>query len=994
MLESITLQAEIPRLATLARNDDIEITYRCIDRPAPLLLPCPDLCYNPQLVKTMRLQNLLQPDTLRARMPHLSIRGRWIARAYRLLLTGALIALVFGALAAVANRRATQPAWDKSPIDLNADVQSLLLYQSETLYAVTTDGNVFRTAVSDDDTISGANWEQISDALPKESDLALGVDVGSGMLYASTPDETLLYSDDGGYSWWNIAQPPEVNLSPLAAQSPLTVTSGQDSPTSTFTSPISPTQPQENLQVTTPASATHPLRNLFSTEHNYGVTVRGPEGNLVWAVYGGGDFWARQVARLSLPHATVLQLSGGGVKLLMAQGTTLYQTELEVGYRQTYLAWFALRAQVAKITIWLAGNYGWLGAALVSIIVLTGASTYANLAHPFGLPPWATLLARRRLDTYARPSALETAWPDWEQVVRAQLLRFGDASVADLRGIPGPFRHYALRRYVQTHAPVQALQAQPGKVQLLTGDRQPRWHNAWITAARSIGARAGISATGREAIDKLADVLAETLGLTLGQARDFEAARACLVEAPALRLRLPPRFPLVFVADPQPSARTVQMLVDAVAVLRETGYFALVAPLEPLARQVDVAAELRQAIDRSPHVQDFIVLSRDDVLDILIARRPTQALVQNILAQVDLTVISPFVISGPVPETMFFGREAEVKMLVESAGTADFSIVGNRKIGKTSLLQRTRAKMAAGKRARPLMVDCQIVRDADSFFAAFQAQNRLPLPSPTPEGLGTALTELRQDGPPPVLLLDEVDALLSNEKKRGEPLVATWRALAQAGMCRFIFCGSTELARQLDDPSSAFFNFSQPLPLGYLSPETARLVLTQPLETLGIILEDAESLLADVQALTSGHPNLIQYLGRGLVEAANQRGERRILPDDLAALHSSTDFGEYYLKTVWGQAGPLERLITLLAADSLSPEGFQLGELETALAARDVRLSEEALDAALKLMRTYAILDKQGKTYTFTPRAFAEILHRTQEIERLIAIEKRRLRDE
>jgi hypothetical protein len=301
--------------------------------------------------------------------------------------------------------------------------------------------------------------------------------------------------------------------------------------------------------------------------------------------------------------------------------------------------------------------------------------------------------------------------------------------------------------------------------------------------------------------------------------------------------------------------------------------------------------------------------------------------------------------------------------------------------------------MAAGKRVHPLMVDCQIVRDAASFFTAFQAQNKLALPSPTPEGLTAALTELRQKGLPPVLLMDEVDALLADEKSRGEPLVATWRALAQADVCRFIFCGSTELARQLDDPGSAFFNFSQPLPLGYLAPETARLVLTQPLETLGIAMEDEVLLLTEVQALTSGHPNLIQYLGRGLVEAANHRGERRILLDDLAALRSSTDFGEYYLKTVWGQAGSLERLITLLAADNLSPSGFQLGELETALAAHSVQVNEEELDSALKLLRTYSFFKKHERTYSFVPSAFSEILHRTQEVERLISIEKRRLRE-
>ncbi len=937
-------------------------------------------------------------NALRARLPSPPIRwGRLIARIRRFLLIGVALLVLAGVLATVTNTRTLRPQWTQVPTDLDANIQSLTNWGGA-LYAVTTDGLVFRTVGGDDQGIDtkSANWEQISDNMSNKGVSVLGVDSDGGMLYASTPDGILFHSDNWGRTWWEASQarptPPQPNQSPLTLTSPLSVTAEGEVQTST---PISPTYPPGGLmQATTPASSTHPLRNLFFTKSSHGVTVYGPDKDLVWAIYGGGAFWTRMAARLNLHHATIRQLPAGKVELLTIQEGELFQTELETGYKRSWLPWFALRAHAAAATAWLTANSRWLGATLALVVILTCASVYTNLIHPFGLPLWATLLAHRRLDTYARPSALEAAWPDWERIARAELFRYGDVTTSDLRRIPGPFRHYALRRYAQTHTAVQALdQVRPGQLQLLTGDHQRRWHDAWTTAARSIGAQAGISATGRGATDELAAVLAETLGLTLDQPRDFEAARACLVEAPALRLRLPPRFPLVFVADPQPSTRTVQMLVDAVAVLRETGYFALVVPLEPPARRLDVAAELRQAVDRSPHVQDFIVLGRDDILDILAARHPTQTLVQNILAQVDLTIISPFVISGPVPETMFFGREAEVKMLVESAGTADFSIVGNRKIGKTSLLQRARARMAAGKRVRPLMVDCQIVRDAASFFTAFQAQNKLALPSPTPEGLSAALSQLHQDGPPPVLLMDEVDALLSNEKSRGEPLVTTWRALAQAGVCRFIFCGSTELARQLDDPGSAFFNFSQPLPLGYLTPETARLVLVQPLETLGIVLEDETTLLTEVQALTSGHPNLIQYLGRGLVEAANHRGERRILLDDLAALRNSTDFGEYYLKTVWGQAGPLERLITLLAADSLSPDGFQLRELEAALVAHDMPVNEEELDSALKLLRTYSFFTKHERTYTLVPRAFSEILHRTQEVERLIAIEKRRLRE-
>ena len=922
----------------------------------------------------LSLQPVLGPplDALYVRLPVRS--GRWLTRLrwlLALLLVGLALSAAITGLAAISNAGIPQVDWQTVPTGVEARTV-LIDDHNGALYAVTLDGGVLRSGNH------GANWAPTGEDLAEVAVQALALDLRDHALYAQTPDG-LFRSVDGGASWHT-------------------------------TSTISPT---------------YSTLDLLSTEYGYGVVVSGrePEGDPVWAVYGGGALWARRVAGLDLHQATILPSSAdrdwvlgpspatsplvataetvGGAQVVTAWGNTLAFASLTPESRPASLAWLALRAWV-----WQKGPFCPVGLALppVLVVVLALARTYANLTRPFGVPLWATVLARSRLDTYVRPAVLESAWPEWERAIRAELLRYGDVTVDDLVRVPAVFRRYGLRRYAQVHSTVQALEARETRLRLLTGDRLRRWHAAWRLAARYVDIRAGRSASptvsgeGEDsgtsivfargaAVDDLATVLSEALGLVLDKLGNSEAVHSYRVEAPALRLKLPPRFPLVFVADPQPTARTVQVLIDAVETLREVGYFALVVPLEPAVRHLDIAAELRQAVDRSPYLQDLIILSQSDVLDILVARNPTGVLVQRILSQVDLTVVSPFVISGPVPERVFFGREAEVKMLVESAGSADFAIVGNRKIGKTSLLQRVHARLAADRRVRPLTMDCQIVRDEAGFFSAFQSQNRLALPTPTPEGLTAALTELRREGAAPILLMDEVDDLLANEKARGEPLASTWRALAQAGVCRFVFCGGTELARRLDDPRSAFFNFPQPLPLGYLSPETARLVLNQPMETLGIVLEDAEALLAEVERLTSGHPNLIQYLGRGLVEAANRHGERRVLLSDLTALSSSTDFSEYYLKTVWGQAGALERLITLLAP----PDGFQLGEMEAALVEQGVQVGEEALDAALRLLRIYAILEKRERVYTFVPRAFTEILQRTQQVERLITIEKRRL---
>jgi hypothetical protein len=235
--------------------------------------------------------------------------------------------------------------------------------------------------------------------------------------------------------------------------------------------------------------------------------------------------------------------------------------------------------------------------------------------------------------------------------------------------------------------------------------------------------------------------------------------------------------------------------------------------------------------------------------------------------------------------------------------------------------------------------------------------------------------------------MDEVDQLLHYEKDHGETLMAIWRQLAQAGICHFIFCGSRGLAQDVDNPSLTLYNFPQPLPLGYLDLNTAQRVFTEPLETLDIALEDRIELIIQVMKLTSGHPYLIQYIGWELVSVANdyKRSERMILLSDLEALSSSAKFADEYLGTIWGNTGPLEKLITFLAPAG----GFNIETIDDLLAKQGIHVNGNELDAALRMLRTYAILDKHEQTYTFIPRSFHEIMRRTQSIERLILQEKK-----
>ena len=312
---------------------------------------------------------------------------------------------------------------------------------------------------------------------------------------------------------------------------------------------------------------------------------------------------------------------------------------------------------------------------------------------------------------------------------------------------------------------------------------------------------------------------------------------------------------------------------------------------------------------------DLVILDVSDIFRIMQSPDPSEVFRRQVLRQVRVT--PPYVIRGAVPAKMFFGRDAELRRLIESAGAADFAILGNRRIGKTSLLHATHSQLEAAGRVSPLLIDCQTVKSTSDFFVEFQAQQtQVRLTESTPAAFVDMATRYRDSGKPIVLLMDEVDELLHYEKEHGETLLAVWRQIAQAKICHFIFCGSRNLAQDVDNPHHlTLYNFPQPLPLGCLDSDTARRVLTEPLEALGIDMEEKEELIKQVMQLTSGHPYLIQYVGWELVSAANapQRIERKILLSDLDDLRSSAKFADEYLGTIWGNIGPLEKLITLLA---------------------------------------------------------------------------------
>jgi hypothetical protein len=232
-----------------------------------------------------------------------------------------------------------------------------------------------------------------------------------------------------------------------------------------------------------------------------------------------------------------------------------------------------------------------------------------------------------------------------------------------------------------------------------------------------------------------------------------------------------------------------------------------------------------------------------------------------------------------------------------------------------------------------------------------------------------------------VMLFDEIDGLLQKDMQNGEQLFQILRALSQEGRLRFIFCGEKVLNESLHDPGLVFFNFCNLIPLTYLKPDEARRVVVEPMQEMGITLEDGGQLADEIVDLAAGHPNIVQYICQKLIERINERRERHISRADLRAVSQSAQFAEYFAEVSWGHANALERLITLLMLDQ--PE-ITIVEMAGALRMRNLPVTPAQLESALDDLCLYSILRRDGPKYTFAAKAFPEVLRRSQDVSGLL----------
>ena len=391
---------------------------------------------------------------------------------------------------------------------------------------------------------------------------------------------------------------------------------------------------------------------------------------------------------------------------------------------------------------------------------------------------------------------------------------------------------------------------------------------------------------------------------------------------------------------------------------------------------------------------DVIMLHPNTALEIIRASEPRKALRHFILSRVNIKTISPYTTRGPTPEDFFFGREHEMREITNHIDSKSYAIIGGRRIGKTSVLNRLHKIRFANSGFTSVFYDCSLIQTSDNFLNAQVHNWQPPRKDNNQNNFGDLFNKIPKEKPF-VLLLDEADKLIPIDRENNWKLFNIFRYLSNSKQMQIVLGGERTLREALKDPQSPLFNFPNEILLGPLDYESVKILVTRPMQTLEIKLEGVEDIVNRIWEFTSGHPNVVQGLCTRLVDKINQQQtDRKITIEKVEEIIHDMDFLRMdYLETYWVAASNLEKIITLLLAGDQSTN--TLSDIRSSIFKKcGIEPSLHQVDQALRrLIDLRAILMQSSGKYYFAVKSFPTVLSGTMTLSDMLEISSEQFKD-
>jgi formylglycine-generating enzyme required for sulfatase activity len=343
--------------------------------------------------------------------------------------------------------------------------------------------------------------------------------------------------------------------------------------------------------------------------------------------------------------------------------------------------------------------------------------------------------------------------------------------------------------------------------------------------------------------------------------------------------------------------------------------------------------------------------------------------------------INPYIAGDPVGNSpAFIGRDdvlREVLKILNNPHLSAITLYGQRRIGKTSMLQYLQSNLPKDENFQAVYFDLQDKAvwplQRLLFELARTIADRLELPEPTFRvdafrgWLATTLKQLSANTNI-VLLFDEFDVLADPQSGQAAtdffPYLRTLISLDRARL-KFVFI----LGRNITDLSSIALSIFKGIP-------SKRVSLLNKAETFKVArlseqnnsLQWSEKALETVWGLTHGHPYLTQALCSQVWDAIYDEAPKetpQATPEMVeSAAPAALDSSRNMLEWLWNGLGPAEKVVSaaLAGAGSVLVEETRLEQI---LRESGVRILIRELQDAPELLRDWDILEAVDGGYIF-----------------------------
>jgi len=328
--------------------------------------------------------------------------------------------------------------------------------------------------------------------------------------------------------------------------------------------------------------------------------------------------------------------------------------------------------------------------------------------------------------------------------------------------------------------------------------------------------------------------------------------------------------------------------------------------------------------------------------------------------------LSPYVIGKHAVGSRFFGRRSQLSRLMPGRQGGGCTIVGNRRIGKTSLLKEIQRRMIHDDPST-LVADiyggakyqnCYEVLSA--IIKELQPQARLHQDR-DPSLIRNFRTQIHslveRENRTVAVFIDELDGLLTFDSENHYELLDILRHAFDHERCHIMFAGFRITMEAKANRLCPLHNFGRLVVLGPLSRDETVEMITRPMENLGIDLSDTD-LTEAIYRETAGQPELIQFYGSEIIQYYVETGRAPDSTTLLTRIVEDRGFEQAIFGSFLQNSTARERLACYLLIANADSSSYPLESYEFGISTLD------------KLLKTHNLSLDENDLYSLISNLF------------------------